>query len=196
MRIVSGEARGKRIRLPGGCSIRPTADRVRKSLFDILRPVTGKSFLDLFAGSGSVGLEALSQGARYSVFVEKDIRLVKAIQMAFNDLNYEQRAEVITADAQTGLGLLVRKREKFDIVFADPPYDMGIADQTLQWLDKGDVLTEDGVVVLQHSMREKLKRASDQLLVLTDQRQYGDTILTFLKRGTDFKPFRDTGKDL
>jgi 16S rRNA (guanine966-N2)-methyltransferase len=186
MRIISGEARGNRIRLPGGCRIRPTADRVKKSLFDILRPVTGESFLDLFAGSGNVGLEALSQGARRSVFVEKDIRLVKAIRAALDDLGYDRRAEVIAADAKRGLGLLVQKGERFDIVFADPPYDMGLAVQTLEWLETADVLTESGMVVLQHSMREKLEEAPDRALVIADQRQYGDTMLTFLKKGDRF----------
>jgi 16S rRNA (guanine966-N2)-methyltransferase len=187
MRIIAGESRGNRIRLPGGCRIRPTADRVKKSLFDILRPVTGKSFLDLFAGSGSVGLEALSQGGRRSIFVEKDIRLVKAIRTALDCLGYSERAEVMAADAQKGLRLLVQRGERFDIVFSDPPYDMGLADQTLQWLNAMDVLEEDGVVVLQHSTREKLEKARDQGLVVADQRQYGDTMLSFLRRETDFK---------
>jgi 16S rRNA (guanine966-N2)-methyltransferase len=180
MRIIAGEARGNRIRLPGGCRIRPTADRVKKSLFDILRPVTGKSFLDLFAGSGSVGLEALSQGGRRSIFVEKDIRLVKAIRTALDCLGYSEQAEAMAADAQKGLRLLVQRGERFDIVFADPPYDMGLAGQTLQWLNAMNVLAEDGVVVLQHSTREKLEKARDQELVVADQRQYGDTMLSFL----------------
>jgi 16S rRNA (guanine(966)-N(2))-methyltransferase RsmD len=180
MRIIAGEARGNRIRLPGGCRIRPTADRIKKSLFDILRPVTGKFFLDLFAGSGNVGLEALSQGARHSVFVEKDIRLVKAIRAALDGFRYDQRAEVIAADVGRGLRNLVQRGERFDIVFADPPYDMDLAGQTLRWLETGDVLKENGMVVLQHSVREKLEETPDRALVIADQRQYGDTMLTFL----------------
>jgi 16S rRNA (guanine966-N2)-methyltransferase len=126
--------------------------------------------------------------------VEKDARLVKAIRTALEDLDYGQKAEVISADAPKGLGLLVRRGEKFDIVFADPPYDKGWAGQTLQWLDTEDVLTENGVVVLQHSTREKPETGEDRSLVVTDQRQYGDTMLTFLKRGAYFKSVPGTGK--
>ena len=186
MRIIGGEARGRPVRLPGGCRIRPTADRVKKSLFDILHPVTGKSFLDLFAGSGNVGLESLSRGAHFAVFVERDVRLVGAIRMGLVQLGFSERAEVIAADAERGLGRLVQRGTRFDIIFADPPYDEGLARETLQWLGKGDVLTENGIVVLQHSVREKLEESQAQMLVIADQRRYGDTMLSFLK-GTDFK---------
>ena len=182
MRIIGGEARGRPIRLPGECRIRPTADRVKKSLFDILHPVTGKSFLDLFAGSGNVGLEALSRGARFSIFVERDVRLVEAIRKSLVQIGFSERAEVIAADAGRGLWHLVQKGTRFDILFADPPYDEGLARETLQWLGKGDVLTENGIVVLQHSVREKLEGSQAQVLVIADQRRYGDTILSFLHK--------------
>ncbi len=182
MRIIGGEARGRPIRLPGECRIRPTADRVKKSLFDILHPVAGKSFLDLFAGSGNVGLEAISRGARFAVFVEKDIRLVGAIRAALSQMGYAERAEVIRADALRGLGSLVQKGERFDIIFADPPYDQGLAMETLQYLEGGDASAEDGIVVLQHSVREELEASLNKAMELNDQRRYGDTMLSFLTR--------------
>jgi 16S rRNA (guanine966-N2)-methyltransferase len=182
MRIIGGEARGRPIRLPGECRIRPTADRVKKSLFDILHPVTGKSFLDLFAGSGNVGLEALSRGAHFAVFVERDVRLVEVIRKSLAQIGFSERAEVIAADAGRGLGHLVQRGTRFDILFADPPYDEGLARETLQWLGKGDVLTENGIVVLQHSVREKLEGSQAQVLVIADQRRYGDTMLSFLHK--------------
>jgi 16S rRNA (guanine966-N2)-methyltransferase len=182
MRIIGGEARGRPIRLPGGCRIRPTADRVKKSLFDILNPITGKSFLDLFAGSGNIGLEALSRGTRFSMFVERDILLVKVIRMSLAQLGFSERAEVIAADAERGLGHLVQKEARFDIIFADPPYDEGLARETLQWLGTGDILTENGIVVLQHSAREELEGPRAKVLVMADQRRYGDTMLSFLQK--------------
>jgi 16S rRNA (guanine966-N2)-methyltransferase len=186
MRIIGGEARGRPVRLPGGCRIRPTADRVKKSLFDILHPVTGKSFLDLFAGTGNVGLESLSRGAHFAVFVERDVRLVEAIRKNLAQLGFCKRAEVVAADAVRGLGRLVQRKERFDIIFADPPYDEGLAVETLKWLEREDLLEEGGIVVLQHSMRETLEGLQIQAMAITDQRRYGDTVLTFLKR-TDFK---------
>jgi 16S rRNA (guanine966-N2)-methyltransferase len=182
MKIIGGEARGRPVRLPGGCRIRPTTDRVKKSLFDILHSVTEKSFLDLFAGSGNVGLESLSRGARFAVFVERDVRLVEAIRKSVVQLGFSQRSEVIAADAERGLGRLVQKRERFDIVFADPPYDEGLAMETLKWLERGDVLAESGIVVLQHSMREMPEELQIRAMVVTDQRRYGDTVLSFFTK--------------
>ncbi len=182
MRIIGGEARGRVVRLPAGSRIRPTADRVKESLFNILHSVEGSYFLDLFAGSGNVGLETLSRGARFSIFVERDVRLVEAIRKNLAQLGFSERADVIAADAERGLGRLVQRKERFDIVFADPPYDEGLARETLQWLGKEDVLTENGIVVLQHSVREELEGSRAQALVIADQRRYGDTMLSFLHK--------------
>jgi 16S rRNA (guanine966-N2)-methyltransferase len=179
MRIIGGEARGRPIRLPAGCRIRPTTDRVKKSLFDILPPLAEKSFLDLFAGCGNVGLEALSRGARFTAFVEKEIRLADAIRVNLHILGFEERAEVIASEAERGIGHLVKRKERFDIVFADPPYGMGIVVEMTKWLEGGDLLDENGIIVIQHSVREVLD-VSQATAVVTDQRRYGDTILSFL----------------
>jgi 16S rRNA (guanine966-N2)-methyltransferase len=180
MRIIGGEARGRPIRIPGGCRIRPTSDRVKKSLFDILRPVEGKTFLDLFAGSGNVGLESLSRGALHAVFVERDLRLVEAIRKSLSEFAYGARAEVIAADAERGVGRLARQKRRFDLIFADPPYDEGLAIETLKWLDKGDLLTESGIAVLQHSIREPAEGLQIRTVEIMDERRYGDTMLSFL----------------
>ena len=182
MRIIGGDAKGRSIPLPSGCQIRPTAERVKKSLFDILRPITGKSFLDLFAGSGNIGLEALSRGACFANFVERNIRLVKTIQMAVDQLGYSKWAEVINADTERGLDYLFNRGSRFDIIFADPPYDEGLIWRTLQWLGKGDALKSGGIVILQHSVREELKALQVGAYVIEDQRCYGDTMLTFLHK--------------
>lgn len=179
MRIIGGEARGRPVRLPGGCRIRPTADRVKKSLFDILRSVHGKAFLDLFAGSGNVGLEALSRGARYACFVEKDIRLVEAIRTNLLLCGCAMKAAVIAKDAERGLAEIRQKEKRFDIVFSDPPYEQGFVEKTLQWLGPGDLLTPNGIIVLQHSTREAPKELPIGKISAADERTYGDTVLSF-----------------
>lgn len=181
MRIIGGEARGRPVRLPGGCRIRPTADRVKKSLFDILQPLTGESFLDLYAGSGNVGLEALSRGAGFVFFVEKDIRLAGSIRSSLDLFGYGRRAEVIARDAQRGIEGLVQRGERVDLLFADPPYDEGFVSKTLQWLEKGDLLKPGGLVVMQHSAREMPEGSEIGRLTAIDQRSYGDTMITFFK---------------
>jgi len=187
MRIIGGEARGRPIRLPSECRIRPTADRVKKSLFDILNPVAGKLFLDLFAGSGNVGLEALSRGARFSAFVERDDRMIKVIRTGIARLGFSERAEVIDADVQRGLEHLCHRGVRFDILFADPPYDECWVCKTLCWIEESEVLSDNGVVVLQHSMREKPEGSRKHVFMIADQRRYGDTMLSFLYK-------RDQGK--
>jgi|WetSurMetagenome_2_1015567.scaffolds.fasta_scaffold14218_2 16S rRNA (guanine966-N2)-methyltransferase len=182
MRIIGGEARGRPVRLPRGCQIRPTTDRVKKSLFDILHPVAGKSFLDLFAGSGNVGLEALSRGVRFSTFVERDVLLVKGIQMGITQLGFKERSQVINADAERGLKYLVHRGVCFDILFADPPYEEDLACKALRWLEKENVMSENGIIVLQHSVREKLEESLVQEFTIADQRRYGDTMLSFLNK--------------
>jgi len=181
MRIVGGQARGRTLRLPKGCRIRPTADRVKESLFDILQPLEGECFLDLFAGCGSVGLEALSRGARFAGFVEKQKRLADAICTNLRLLEYEERAEVVPADAGVGVRHFVQRGRRFDILFADPPYDEGFIPLIVDWLKGGELLTESGIAVLQHSVRETLEGTLGERAVLADQRHYGDTVLSFLK---------------
>ena len=181
MRIIGGGARGRPIRLPVGCRIRPTADRVKESLFNILHTVEGAYFLDIYAGCGNVGLEALSRGARGSVFVEKDLRLVEAIRENIRLLGFERRGEVIAAGAEQGIRRLGKRGERFDILFADPPYDGDFLPEILRCLEGTGLLAENGIIVLQHSVREDPKESLTQTLVMTDQRRYGDTLLSFLK---------------
>lgn len=182
MRIIGGKARGRPIRLPAGCRIRPTADRVKESLFNILQPVDGTYFLDICAGSGNVGLEALSRGARGSVFVEKDLRLVEAIRENLHVLGFEGQGEVIAAGAEQGLRRLEKRREKFDILFTDPPYEEDVLPEILKCLDGAELLAENGIIVVQHSVREAPSSSLAQRLVMIDQRRYGDTLLSFLKK--------------
>jgi 16S rRNA (guanine966-N2)-methyltransferase len=182
MRIIGGESRGRVIRLPGGCRIRPTTDRVKGALFNILGSIEGKSLLDLYAGCGNVGLEALSRGARASVFVEKDLRLIGSIRENLRLLGFEGRAEVIAADAEEGIKGLNKRGACFDLLFADPPYEKGFIANVVTYLDKAELLAENGIIILQHSLREPLEQSVTEALSVSDQRRYGDTLLSFLKK--------------
>jgi 16S rRNA (guanine966-N2)-methyltransferase len=181
MRIGGGEARGRTIRLPRGCRIRPTADRIKESLFGIIAPVAGVAFLDLFAGSGAVGLEALSRGARLAVFVERDNRLADAIRTNLSLLGYAGKGEVVASDAALGLRRLANRGDRFEIIFADPPYEDGYLKVIFRWLEGANVLAEGGLLALQHSVREAVDPAYARAMVTRDQRRYGDTLLSFLR---------------
>jgi 16S rRNA (guanine(966)-N(2))-methyltransferase RsmD len=181
MRIIGGQARGRLIRLPARATLRPTTDRIRKSLFDILPHLPGVFFLDLFAGGGSVGLEAISRGAEKVFFVERDVSLAEAIRDNLRVLGAEAQAELIVADARKALDRFAKQAIRFDVLFADPPYDRGFVNQVCTWLSGGELLAEEGVAVIQHSVRERLACPTGALFV-ADQRRYGDTLLTFLTK--------------
>jgi 16S rRNA (guanine966-N2)-methyltransferase len=181
MRIIGGEAKGRSIRCPRGCRIRPTTDRVKESLFAILHLIAGSRFLDVFAGCGNIGLEALSRGACFAAFIEREARLVQAIRGNLQVLGYEKRAEIMMADAAPGMRRLGERDARFDVVFADPPYDEGFLAGLVTSLEGKDILAEDGIVVIQHSVREMPEASQMHKMVVADQRRYGDTMLSFLK---------------
>ena len=184
MRITGGEARGRRILSPKGGAVRPTPDALREALFNILSSVEGLTFLDLFAGTGSVGLEALSRGAARVVFVEKNRIAVRDIARMLEVLDYTGRAEILPADAAAGAQRLSREGRKFDIVFADPPYERDFVRKSMEYCIERDLLAQDGLLVLQRSAREPLILSPQHNLsiALNQERRYGDTVVSFLCR--------------
>ncbi len=182
MRIVGGAAKSRRIYSPPKSKIRPTSDGIKESLFNMLRDVSGKSFLDLFAGSGGVGLEALSRGAAKVVFVEKSPVMISAIKRNLKELGLGGQSEILEIEAAKGIKQLRKRGETFDFLFADPPYEKGLVEEIFLWLDQADIVASDGVVIIQHSIREDVKIKHTDNFTLTDQRRYGDTLISFLKR--------------
>lgn len=181
MRIIGGEAKGRTISLPKGCRIRPTTDRIKESLFALLASLQGVRFLDLYAGCGNVGLEALSRGAAKALFVEKSRRLAEAIDRNLTLLGFADRGEVLALDAESAIRLLGRRGDRYDLVFADPPYEEGGVSAVQRTLLKTDLLAVEGTIVLQHSVREPLAGDTAGRWRLRDQRRYGDTLLSFLR---------------
>lgn len=164
---------------------RATQDLVRKALFDILgQDLSGVSFLELFAGSGSVGLEAMSRGAEKVVFVEHDPRAAEIIDENLQRLNpssaegYDDSFHVFTGDVFIMVKQLAHMKKKFDIVFADPPYGLDLAKKALNLISGYDIVHADSIVVIQHEKREALPEQEGGLK-MTKQRKYGNTFLTF-----------------
>ena len=194
MRIISGRFKRKTIKLPKG--IRPTQDKVRKAVFDILRDMKKVSFLDLYAGSGAVGLEALSQGAYKVIFVENDRRCIKKLRgnlasvgvgvkagsaVERNQPSIEGSYEIIKLDVIRAIKQLSQRNEKFDFAFLDPPYHQNLAKKTLKILSRYDILSPYGLIICQHSKREILSETEDDLK-LVKRARYGDTLLSFYKK--------------
>lgn len=169
MRIIAGTKKGHTIHAPAGLDTRPTSDRVRENVFNILGPVDDATVLDLYAGSGAMGLEALSRGAAQVVFVDDDRDAVKTIERNLDKLRL--RATVLCRDA---IAVLASEKRKYDLVLVDPPYDMytDIEPQLARYLPA--VLGDDGVVVLETGARVEPK------LPLSERtsRKYGQTRVT------------------
>ena len=173
MRIVGGEARGRPLRSVPGRGTRPTADRVRQSLFDALgQRMDGLLVLDLYAGTGALGLEALSRGAARAVLVENDARACGVIFHNLAALRYDDRCRVVRAELPAALAQL--RGERFDLVFSDPPYALRAAQQTLDGLAQNGLLEPGARVVLEMDRREPQPMAPEGL-ELVDERPYGDT---------------------
>jgi 16S rRNA (guanine966-N2)-methyltransferase len=177
MRVISGTAKGRRLRAPRGWRVRPTADRVKESLFNLLRMDWETCrVMDLFAGSGALGIEALSRGALEALFVEEDPQCLSVIQQNLQGCGLTDRGRVLRSDV---LRFLSGKKghKGFGVTFADPPYDSGLALGCLERADRGGWVAPEGRMVVEHSRREVLP---DRLtrLVLLDRRAYGDTRLS------------------
>lgn len=181
MRIIGGEAKGRQIYLPKGCQIRPTSDRIKEALFNILHPVDRKYFLDLFAGSGNIGIEALSRGAARVVFIERNLTLANVISRNVQNFGLSNRCEVLKMEIKRGIRELGARGEQFDILFADPPYEKGLIKKTLHHLEDRRLFSQGFTLVIQHSIRETLQDTLTDHYVLKDQRIYGDTALSLLK---------------
>jgi 16S rRNA (guanine966-N2)-methyltransferase len=178
MRIISGRQKGRRISAGKGSGIRPTSDRVRESIFNVLRgEVEGKRVLDLFAGAGGLGLEALSRGAEWVTFVDSSSRSTNLLKSNLERLSLRSCSTVIKLD---GLKALKRLEESFDLIFADPPYGKGLIQRIVDSLAGSQTLREGGILVLEHDRRE-IFDCPEELSILK-QRKFGDTVVCFLMK--------------
>lgn len=181
MKIVAGALKGRRLLTPRGAATRPTADQVRIALMDTLAPrLPGARVLDLFAGAGGVGLEALSRGAAHATFVERDARAVAALRANVEALGLGALARVRRADVLRELPALYRAGERFDIVFLDPPYQADLVETTLDALAGGGLCLAEGLVVAQH-FTKRAPAATIGALAAFRRRRFGETTLTFYR---------------
>lgn len=182
MRIIAGDKRGCAISAPKGMDTRPTLDRVKESLFGILQfEIYGRRVLDLFAGSGALGLEALSRGAQNAVFCDKSRESVGIINANIKKLGYGSKCSVYGCDWERAVSMMEGRGDRFDIVFIDPPYGAGIAAKAAAALYSKGLLAEDFIIVLEHDA--KLPPMIDcEKLEVYDLRSYGElTAISFIR---------------
>ena len=178
MRIITGQHKGRAIKIPKG--IRPTQNKVRKAVFDILGDVNGLSFLELFAGTGAVGFEAISRGAAEIELVELDRGCQSTIEENIRALKLES-CHLRMQETEEAIRDLFSRGKKFDVIFLDPPYYRGLSKKTLQTLSDYDILSGNGLLVVQHFKKDELPDTLG-VLSLFKRSRYGDTILSFYKK--------------
>jgi len=180
MRIIRGTLKGRRLATPKGFQTRPTSDRIKESLFDILGgKVEGKLVLDLYAGTGSLGIEALSRGAKKIVFVEKGRQALQLLTKNLSRCGLSGGAEILPKDVLRAIGILHQRGERFDLIFIDPPYERGLIQKTLTKLESQRIYHEDSILIIQHDRRETLPEGLGELNLIR-QRKIGDTLISFL----------------
>jgi 16S rRNA (guanine966-N2)-methyltransferase len=179
MRVIGGNARGRRLKAPKGRALRPTSDRVKEALFNILpHDLAGMKVLDLFAGTGNLTIEALSRGATGAILIDSSSESAKAISANLRRLDLADLAKVWIMPVSRALRLLGRRGETFDMIFLDPPYERGWVEPALKIIAEGALLRPSGVVIAEHSVREKVAETYG-ILALKDQRRYGSTLISF-----------------
>lgn len=179
LRVIAGTHRGRRLRSVKGDKTRPTADRVKEALFNILQNrIYNSRFLDLYSGTGSIAIEALSRGAGQAVLVEEDKAALKVIERNLADLGLESQAVVLGREVAGALLFLGSKREQFDLIFLDPPYRDGKEEEVLSGLEDNELLAAGGMVIVEHQRKNNLP---DRVGNFYKQRvaAYGDTALAF-----------------
>lgn len=200
MRVVTGEAKGRKLKTPKITGTRPIMDRVKTALFDILSTqVEGIRFLDLFAGTGSVGIEALSRGAQHATFIEMNAKILKLVRENLQITQLADRAETLHSDAfkflksyqvveysqnhTLALSSIKSQQRAYDIIYVAPPQYEELAARALALIDSSTLMAKEGLVIVQIHPKERsgVVAIEYQHLVLTDERRYGSTLLMFYR---------------
>ena len=182
MRIIAGSKRRLRLKTLDGKDIRPTTDRIKETLFNITQDeVPGSYFLDLFAGSGQIGLEAVSRGARYAVFVEQSKKAAECIRANIEHTKSEQECRLLTMDVFAALRSL-EGRYQFDIIFMDPPYGMELEKEALLWLKRSSLLKEDALIIAEAALGTDVSYLEEAGYELVKEKKYKTNVHLFIKR--------------
>ncbi|HZK57827.1 MAG TPA: 16S rRNA (guanine(966)-N(2))-methyltransferase RsmD [Clostridia bacterium] len=185
MRVISGKARGHTLKSSGGLDIRPTTDRVKESIFNIIQTrLCGSVIIDLFAGSGGLGIEALSRNADKAYFIDSNKNSIQTIRENLKKTNLINNSKVVRADALNGIIGLSQHKVKADIIFLDPPYSKGFIEPTLEAILSYDILQSDGIVIVEHNTKDE---APDNIHKLKKYRtnRYGDIAVSFYRLGEE-----------
>ncbi len=185
MRVIAGKFKSRSVKAPKNMRIRPTSDKVKGALFNMLEPLEGCSLVDFYAGTGNLGIEALSRGATEVVFVEKEpdsLKLVTENLQSFgiNPRDPDGNIQIIPSEVGRAFNLLRQRGKKFDILLADPPYEIGVLKLLQNLLMEYPILKEGGIFAIEHGLKDT-EMSADFPYPLIRQKKYGDTLLSLFK---------------
>jgi len=179
LRVIAGVVKGRRLKAPKGLKTRPTSDRTKESLFNIIGSrIVNAKFLDLYAGTGAISIEAISRGAERSVLVENDPRAIKVIRENLQLTGLDDYAEILSQSVESAIKSLSVKDMTFDIIFMDPPYLKGLIEPCLTEINKGKVLASGGLIIAESSKLDVLPESVGSFRLFRKEK-YGDTVLSF-----------------
>ena len=182
MRVIGGQAKGRLLKAPPGLQVRPTPAKVKEAMFAILgNQITDARILDLFAGTGSIGIEALSRGAKHVDFVEHHIASLKTLSANLERCGFMKQASIHRDNVSHFLMRAPRSIETFDIIFVDPPYHTGILSKILPLLSRGGIITQTSLLIIEHFHKSTLPNHIGHLNSIRAER-YGDTVISFYSK--------------
>lgn len=182
MRVITGLARGKKLVSPRGNRVRPTADKIKESLFNIINPIIEDSvFIDCFAGTGSIGIEALSRGAREVYFIENNRTSLRTVKENLEITRLQTNAKILACSVEKGLKELHKNRVVVDVFFMDPPYGFKSISSIITKIYELNLLSDNGVIIVEH---DSSYNPDDEIFDfhISDSRNYGTTVMTYYKR--------------
>lgn len=182
MRIIAGTARSLPLKTIEGLETRPTTDKIKETLFNILMPdIPGAYFLDLFAGSGQIGLEAISRGAEYAVFVENGRKAAACIEDNIHFTKFDKQCKLMVQDARSAIAML-EGHYRFDVIFMDPPYNKSLEKEVLEMLCKSSIVKPDTIIVAEASLETDFDYVSDFGYEVIKYKKYKNNAHIFLRR--------------
>lgn len=181
MRVIAGTAKRLQLKTLEGIDTRPTTDRIKETLFNMITPyISGSVFLDLFAGSGGIGIEALSRGAKEAIFVEKNVKAMACVKDNLQYTKLAHKAKTYTTDVLTALYKLEGEKQ-FDYIFMDPPYNQELEKRVLEYLSKSNLMTEDCVIIVEASKQTEFDYIEDLGFSLIKEKIYKTNKHVFLE---------------
>lgn len=182
MRVIAGIHKSKALESLEGRTTRPTMDKVKEGIFNSLQEISGVG-LDLFAGSGALGIEALSRGMDKMIFIDQNFKAFKVIKHNLKSLELEDQAEVYKNNAARALKILAKREMQFDVIFLDPPYEKGLIDEVLEAIASFDLLKESGIIVCEFNHQEEIDTGDFQVI---KRYHYGLTDTMLLEKGEQY----------